>query len=96
MALRDMISKLVELWHDLTQRMRADDVSVLRESLRTLAGHPNDVGLMEDIADRLSRVLDPDHPILAAIDIEEDRSPITGRMWTQVILDLKRLLDEEP
>jgi hypothetical protein len=93
MALRDSITALCESWEDVVVRV-GDDLHVLKVLLYDLLDRPDDTGTMRKIVRLLDEVLPPDHPVLLAVSLDDDRSPAAALRWTRTIAELARLLDD--
>jgi hypothetical protein len=95
MALRDMMNLLSEQWDDVQRRLNPEVGKPLIVAMRFFVMSPDDEGLMRGIAEQLDVVLPPDHPILAAIAIDDVRSYVP-RVWAQVVEKLRHIVASSP
>lgn len=93
MAIRDSINTLCEYWDDVIERL-GEDVHVFKGLVHNLVDQPNDTTTTRTFVLWMGEVLPPDHPVLLAVSLDDDRSPDAALRWTRTIAKLARLLDD--
>jgi hypothetical protein len=91
MALRDVFAELCAYWDDVVARL-GEDHQTFSVLMHGLVDNRDDTKIQMSITRLLFEVLPPDHPILRALSIEDDRSPDAALHWQRTIAELARLL----
>lgn len=91
MALRDVFAELCVSWDDVVARL-GEDFQTFSVLMHGLVDNGDDTNIKISIARLLFEVLPPDHPVLRALSIEDERSADAALNWQRTIAELARLL----